>query len=158
MRIAKLVEDMGRVGRQRVEAPVGGEEDMQVDEQRKRKQREGAASSSGEGARVQRVDEEWGGGLELDMGVVKIGLCSGCKQGGVETRSHMVSSSGRGGVEHNVGMEAYCKGCWRGWASMIKADSQETMRRSLEENEAQRRAMQLEIDNKEQLQVGSELC
>jgi hypothetical protein len=30
---------------------------------------------------------------------------------------------------------------------MIKADSQETMRRSLEENEAQRRAMQLEIDN-----------
>ena len=45
-------------------------------------------------------------------------------------------------------MEAYCKGCWRGWANMIKADSQETMRRSLEENEAQRRAMQLEIDNK----------
>ena len=97
---------------------------------------------------MQRVDEDWGGGLELDMGVVKIGLCSGCQQGGVETRSHMVSSSGRGGVEHNVGMEAYCKSCWRGWTSMIKENSQETMRRSLEENETQRRAMQLEIDNK----------
>jgi hypothetical protein len=46
---------MGRVGGQRVGAPVGGAEDMQVDDQRKRKQREGAASSSGEGARVQHI-------------------------------------------------------------------------------------------------------
>ena len=69
------------------------------------------------------------------------------QQGGVETRSHMVSSSGREGVEHNLGMEAYCKDCWMGWANLIKADSQETMRKSLEEIEAQRRATQLEIDN-----------
>ena len=142
IRIAKLVEDMGRVGRQRAEAPVGGAEDMQVDDQRKRKQREGVASSSGEGTRVQRVGEEWGRGLEVGMGVVKTGLCSKCKRGGVETRSHMVSNSGRGGVEHNVGMKAYCKDCWMGWAN-----SQETMRKSLEENEAQTRAMQLETDN-----------